>query len=250
MIRWLHGLPDLDGINMNTSLRCYCLTAAVLAGLVQAASAADIVGRITLKGTPPPEIPLPFDADCAKLHTHPETTHFYLVGPNSGLGDVFVYIKEGAKPTPPPSEPKILDQIGCEYVPYIFGIHTGQKLIVRNSDPGILHNVHVLPKPGSGNKEENQAQLKGQDLVLTFDHPEVLLHFKCDVHIWMHAYAGVLDHPYYAVTAKDGTYKIANVPPGKYVLEAYHRKAGKQTKEITLSDQNQTADFTFQVPAQ
>jgi hypothetical protein len=61
----------------------------------------------------------------------------------------------------------------------------------------------------------------------------------------MHAYAGVLDHPYFAVSGKDGTYKIANVPPGKYVLEVYHRKAGKQTKEITVADQNQTADVTF-----
>ena len=207
------------------------------------------MGKITLNGTPPTERVIPFDPTCAPFHKgQTVTTKFYQVGPGGALGDVFVYVKEGAKPTPPPAEPIVLDQLGCQYSPYIFGIHTGQKLIIKNSDPGILHNVHVVPDAKSGNTEYNQAQLKGQDLVKTFDKPEVLLHFKCDVHDWMHCYAGVLDHPYYCVSAKDGTYKIANLPPGKYVIEAYHRKAGKQTKEITISDQNQTADFTFEVP--
>lgn len=249
MIPCLHGLPDLDGMNMNSNLLRCCFTAAALVGLAQAASAADIAGKITLKGAPPAEIPIPFDPSCGKFHITKVTTKFFLVSPDGGLGDVFVYIKEGAKPTPPPAEPKILDQVGCEYTPYIFGIQTGQKLIIKNSDPGILHNVHIMPSPDSGNKESNQAQLKGQELVKTFDKPEVFLHFKCDVHQWMHAYAGVLDHPYYAVSAKDGTYTITGVPPGKYVLEAYHRKAGRQTKEITVGDQKQTIDFTFDAPA-
>jgi hypothetical protein len=233
---------------MNSNIRCCCLTAAALIGLLKSASAADIVGKMTLKGTPPPEVTIPFDPSCGKFHDEKVTTKLYLVGSGGELGDVFVYIKEGAKPTPPPAEAKVLDQVGCIYTPYIFGLQTKQKLIVRNSDPGILHNVHVLPGSNSGNKEFNTAQLKGQDLVKTFDSPEVLLHFKCDVHTWMHAYAGILDHPYYAVSAKDGTFKIANVPPGKYVIEAYHRKAGKLTKEITIGDQNQTADFNFEVP--
>jgi hypothetical protein len=241
----------LSQISFHTKMNAYCcccLTAAALIGAIQTASAADIVGKITLKGTPPPEKPIVFpDASCGNLHKGPVTTKFYVVGPGGELGDVFVYIKEGAKPTPPPAEPVVLDQVGCLYTPYIFGIHTGQKLIIRNSDPNILHNVHILPAPGL-NKESNQAQMKGQDLTKTFDKPEVLLHFQCDVHQWMHAYAGVVDHPYYSVSAKDGSFKLANVPPGKYVVEAYHRKAGKQTKEITVSDKNETIDFTFEVP--
>ena len=238
-------------IKMKMNVHYCCLTAAVLTALIQTATAADIAGKITLKGTPPAEVPIPFDPSCGKFHTQKATTQFYVVGPGGELADVFVYIKEGAKPTPPAADlkPAELDQVGCIYAPYIFGLQTGQKLVIKNSDPGILHNVHVIPDAKSGNKESNQAQLKGQELVKTFDSPEVLLHFKCDVHNWMHAYAGVVNHPYFAVSAKDGTYKIANVPPGKYVVEAYHRKGGKLTKEITVSDQTQTADFGFEVPA-
>jgi hypothetical protein len=234
---------------MNNELRCCCLTVAAVAGLIPIASAADISGKITLKGTPPAEVVIPFDPSCGKFHTEKTTTHHYLVGPAGELGDVFVYIKEGAKPAAPPSESVVLDQTGCLYSPFIFGLQAKQKLVIKNSDPGILHNVHVMPDARSGNKESNQAQLKGQDLVKTFDNPEVFLHFKCDVHQWMHSYAGVVDNPYYAVSAKDGTFKISNVPPGKYVIEAYHRKAGKLTKDVTISDQSQAADFTFEVPA-
>jgi hypothetical protein len=233
---------------MKIDTRCCCLTAAALTGFLQVASAADLTGKITLKGTPPPEVTIPFDPSCGKFHAEKVTTHLYLVGPGGEFGDVFVYVKEGAKPSAAPAEPVVLDQEGCLYSPYVFGLQTNQKLIIKNSDPGILHNVHVIPNPKSGNKESNQAQLKGQEIVKTFDNPEVLLHFKCDVHRWMHAYAGVVDNPYYSVSAKDGTFKIANLPPGKYVIEAYHRKAGRQTKEITVTDQNQTLDFTFEVP--
>jgi hypothetical protein len=238
-------------ITMKNYTRSCCLTVAVLSGLLQTASAADIAGKITFKGTAPAEVPIPFDPSCGKLNASKATTRHFVVGPGGELADVFVYIKEGAKPVAPAANaaPVVLDQVGCIYTPYIFGVQTKQKLVVKNSDAGILHNVHVVPDGKSGNKESNQAQLKGQDLVKTFDSPEILLHFKCDVHNWMHAYAGVLDHPYFAVSQKDGTYKIGNVPPGKYVIEAYHRKSGKQTKEITVADQNQTADFTFEPAA-
>jgi hypothetical protein len=128
------------------------------------------------------------------------------------------------------------------------GLQTKQKLLVRNSDP-VLHNVHPTPDPKLGNKEANRAQVpKSPDLVFTFDNPEVLLRFKCDVHPWMFAYAGVLEHPYYAVTGKDGSFKIANVPPGTYTIEAFHRKSGKATQKVTVGTESQKADFTFEVP--
>ena len=64
----------------------------------------------------------------------------------------------------------------------------------------------------------------------------------------MFAYVTVVDSPYFAVTGKDGTFKIANVPPGTYTLEAAHRKAGKVTKQVEVKDANVTVDFTLEVP--
>jgi hypothetical protein len=100
----------------------------------------------------------------------------------------------------------------------------------------------------SGNKEENKAQMpKSADLMFTFDNPEPFLKFSCQVHPTMFAYVSVFDHPYFAVTGKDGSFKIANVPPGKYTIEAYHRKAAPTgspvTKQIEVKDQTVTADL-------
>ncbi|RMF21614.1 MAG: carboxypeptidase regulatory-like domain-containing protein, partial [Deltaproteobacteria bacterium] len=56
----------------------------------------------------------------------------------------------------------------------------------------------------------------------------------------------VLKHPFYAVSAADGTFSIDGVPPGTYTLEAWHERFGTRTATVTVSDgQAATADFTF-----
>ncbi|MDX1950971.1 MAG: carboxypeptidase regulatory-like domain-containing protein [Verrucomicrobiota bacterium] len=221
---------------------------AALAATVQLASAADIIGKVTLKGTPPPEKELPLDPNCGKLHTTKPKTRFYVTGENNGLADVFVYIKDGltGKTFEVPTEAALLDQKNCEYLPYVMGLQTNQKLLVRNSDP-LLHNVHPTPTV-AGNKEKNLAQMpKSKDLEFTFPSPEIFVRYKCDVHPWMFAYVGVLEHPFYAVSDKDGNFKIANVPPGDYTVEAYHRKGGKVTQQVKVENATKTADFTVEV---
>ena len=119
---------------------------------------------------------------------------------------------------------------------------------MKNSDP-VLHNIHPTPAV-AGNKEENKAQMpNGPDLTFAFEKPETFLKFACNVHPWMFAYASVFDHPYFAVTGKDGTFKISNVPPGKYTIEANHRKGGVVTQEITV-DGDKKVDFTIELKAQ
>ena len=87
----------------------------------------------------------------------------------------------------------------------------------------------------------------GADLTYTFAKPEMFITFKCDVHPWMFAWVSVFDGPYYAITDKEGKFVIKNVPPGKYTLEANHRKLGVQTSDVEVTDSNVTADFTFEV---
>jgi hypothetical protein len=56
----------------------------------------------------------------------------------------------------------------------------------------------------------------------------------CDVHPWMRAYAVITDHPYFAVTGSDGSFTIADVPPGTYTLEAWHPELGLRATEVTV----------------
>ncbi len=221
------------------------IIAAAVVVAAQAATAADINGKITLKGTPPPEKELPLDANCGKMHTTKPKTKFYAVGANGELADVFISIKGlSGKSTGASAAAAVIDQKGCEYAPYVSAVQTGQKITVRNSDT-FLHNVHPMPAV-AGNKEQNKAQLPNVDLNFSFDNAETMLKFKCDVHPWMFAYVSVVDHPYFSVSGKDGTYKIANVPPGKYMIEATHRKGGVVTKEVEVKD-GVVVDFAVEV---
>ena len=212
-----------------------------LAAFLQVSSAADITGTVTLVGTPPPErpiTPLKEDPTCGKFYTGMPTTHFFVVGPNKELADVVVMLKGiSGKSTGASAPAVVIDQKGCLYEPQIAAIQTGQKVLIRNSDP-VLHNVHTLPAV-SGNKEDNQAQMQGSpDITMSFPAAENFLKFKCDVHPWMFAWVTVVDHPYFAVTGKNGTFKISNVPPGKYTISALHRKAAPNgvDKDVEVKD--------------
>lgn len=232
-------------------MKIQLLTTLTFVVSASAAFAGDISGRVVLKGTPPAEIKIDMAADpkCGAAHPEAVTTRHYLVGKDGGLANVFVYIKSGVegKTFPTPSETPTIDQIGCLYEPYVSGVMVNQKFKIKNSD-STLHNIHATPKL---NKEFNFAQpIKDQVNEKSFDKPEVVVRLKCDVHPWMFAYVGVLDHPYFAVTDKDGNFKISGVPDGKYTLEAYHVKAHMAnpgvSQEITVKGDTK-ADFTIEL---
>jgi plastocyanin len=215
--------------------------------------AADITGVITLKGTPPAESDLgptmtEASPDCAAMHDPAKmpTTHFYVVGPKGEFADVVVSLKNvTGKSTGASAPPVVLDQKGCIYSPGIFAVQTGQKIIVKNSDT-CVHNVHAIS--AAGNVEHNDVQMPGgADLTYTFDKPEAFLKFQCDVHPWMKSWVTVVDSPYFAVSDKNGKFTIKNVPPGKYTVEANHRKLGAQTQDIEIKDTDATVNFTFEV---
>ena len=206
------------------------LTIAALSTSAPFAFGGDVSGKITLKGTPKAEIDIDLGPECGKLNTSKPRTRHYVVGKDAGLANVFVYIKDAKKADPKGPAPT-LDQVGCIYEPFVMGVVAGQKFSIKNSDK-TFHNVHATPKEGKGNKEFNQAQPAGApDIEKSFDKPEVLVRMKCDVHPWMLAYIGVLEHPYFAVSDKDGNFKISGLPDGKYTIVAYHLKTHGATNE-------------------
>jgi plastocyanin len=236
--------------NMKAFLILLLITACAVAPV---ARAADIIGVITLKGTPPAEIPItPImdNPDCAAMYDgKTPTTHFYVVGPKGELADVVVSLKGVTGKSTGASQPSVLlDQKGCMYRPSILAVQTNQKIIVRNSDT-CIHNVHTTPTI-PGNPESNEVQMPGgADLTFTFPKPEMFLRFKCDVHPWMFAWVSVFDSPYFCVSDKEGKFVIKDVPPGKYTVEAAHRKLGDQTQDVEVADKDVTVNFTFNAPS-
>ena len=228
------------------------LIAALLASPLS--RAADIVGVVTLKGTPPSEkeiTPLEDDPTCGALHNEKPMTRFYVVGKNGELADAVVLLKDAngkditGKSTGASAPPAVLDQKGCLYVPTILAVQTGQKIVVKTSDP-CVHNIHCTPAV-AGNEEQNDVQMPGgADLAYTFPKQEMFLCFKCDVHPWMFAWVSVMDSPYFSVSDKEGKFVIKNVPPGKYTVVANHRKLGEQTQAVEVTDKDVTLNLTFE----
>ena len=214
---------------------------------VDPAAVADITGKVSFTGTKPAARTISMDAvpACANQHKGPIPVEDTVVNSNGTLKNVFVYVKSGlpARQWPVPSDPVVMDQKGCIYAPRVLGVMTGQDLVFTNNDPS-MHNVHPMPK---NNKEWNTSQApKGEKLVKQFDKEDIMVPFKCNVHPWMKAYVGVVSHPFFAVTAADGTFSLKGLPPGDYTLEAWHEKLGTQEIKVTVAAKDsKTADFSF-----
>ena len=219
------------------------------ASAVGATGTSTVSGMVTIEGMPPaPEtIRMNSDPVCVKVATMTET-EYYVVGDGGGLGNVFVYVKEGLTGSYPASgDTKVLDQQGCRYTPHVFGVQVGETFQIVNSDP-TLHNIHATPVV---NAEFNTGQpIQGMSMERAFDAVEVaadgspMVPFRCDVHGWMNAYVGVLDHPYFMTTGPDGGFDIGNLPAGSYVIEAWHEMLGVQTQNVTVGD-GATAEVSF-----
>jgi plastocyanin len=219
-------------------------TPAATAAVV--ADAATLGGVVKFEGAGPKMAPLQMGADpfCASQHPTPEPDEEVVLGPGGELANVIVYVKEVQGNFPPPQTAALLDQKGCKYIPHVTAVQVGQPIQIKNSD-ATLHNVHAMPEV---NSQFNEGQpVQGMVSTKKFDKAEVKpFRIKCDVHGWMKSYMAVLPHPYHSVSQMNGTFSIANLPPGNYTLVAWHEKFGQQEQQVTVAakEQKQVA-FTF-----
>ncbi|HEV7670413.1 MAG TPA: carboxypeptidase regulatory-like domain-containing protein [Thermoanaerobaculia bacterium] len=198
------------------------------------ADAGSVEGQVSYAG-PDPDVALPLTADptCAKLRTTPLESE-KIVGDGAGhLGNVFVYVKSGLPPRsyPAPTDKIEIDQLGCAYLPRVVGVRVGQPLVLKNSD-STIHNVFA--QAGANPQFNRGLPYAGMSFEKVFEAPQVMVTLKCNVHPWMTAYVGVLDHPYFAVTGPDGKFTIPNLPPGTYTLEAWHETLGVREAVVTV----------------
>ncbi len=201
-----------------------------------------ITGKVTYEGTPakPKAIDMSKEPSCAKQHTTPITTETVVTGPGNSLENVVVYISAGAPDDSAPSQPATFDQKGCQYIPHVLAFQVNQPLKVVNDDQ-TSHNIHPLAKI---NREWNKSQPPGTPPILDkYDKPE-FIPVKCNVHPWMHGTFAVLKNSHYAVSGNDGSFRLPNLPAGKYTVTAWHEAYGEQTQEVTISG-SEAKNITF-----
>jgi hypothetical protein len=195
---------------------------------------ATISGTVTYSGALPAPTKINARADAACAKEHPTEFDAGDVAVNDGkVENAFVWVKTGLEEYqfPPPAGALHIDQKGCMYHPRIFGARTGQELEFANSDP-TLHNIDAKPTKSSG---FNFVTPQGQKQARSIKKPEVMVKIGCDVHPWMRAYAGVLDHPFFQVTGRDGRYALRGLPPGAYTIGVWHERLGQSEQQIAIA---------------
>jgi Carboxypeptidase regulatory-like domain len=220
-------------------------------GAVAPAGGGTITGTVSFTGTPPanPTIDMSEEPACAQKHTGGARDPQVVVA-DGKLANVFVFVKGGlpaGRTFPVPTNAAVLDQDGCLYEPRNFGVMIGQPLEIKNSDP-VLHNIKAVPSKNRGFNISQPSQ--GMTTRRTFNTEEVGVPLECNVHGWMHASVNVLNHPFFATSGRDGTFRIQGLPAGTYEIEARHEKLGTRTASVTVPEGGTaTATITFAAAA-
>lgn len=199
------------------------------------ATTGTLAGTVRFGGAVPPMSPINFGSfvECASVHDAPVLTNDVLVH-DGRVENAIVWIRDGLgdRVFAVPETVVEIDQRGCIYAPRVVGVRVGQPILYKNSDR-TLHNVHG--KPEASSNWNFALSRPGSERTITVDRAEVGISVRCDLHPWMQGWLGAFDHPYFAVTGPDGAFSLPNVPPGTYVIAAWHERLGTTERTVTLA---------------
>jgi plastocyanin len=200
----------------------------------------SIRGIVAFAGVPPAPTSVEMYGDAACTRSHPGAVDVGDVRIRDGrVGGAFVYVEHGleGRVFELPMRPVTIAQRDCLYSPRVIGVQTGQPIEFINDDP-TLHNVHTQPRSSSG--ANFGMAVRGARRTLQIGRPEVMVVVRCDVHPWMRAFVGVLDHPYFAVSAEDGSFLLVDLPAGTYTVTVWHERLGTRSVQVTVKPRHES----------
>lgn len=211
-------------------LSCLLASAAFAYEETTVANGGAIKGVVTYNGAVPMRkiIPTKDQEVCGGVRDEPQV----VVGPGNKVMDAVVYLKEvpkGRKWVKPKKTSELANR-NCRFEPHVQVIPAGMSVSILNADP-VLHNTHGflikttvfnVAMPKEGMRVERPLRKPG------------MVRVECDAHGWMLAWIYVADNPYYAVTGKDGTFALNDVPPGNYTLVVWQEYTGSREMPVTV----------------
>jgi hypothetical protein len=233
----------MRGIAVSASLM---VAAAGLLGSTLTAQAYDAVsvtdggsikGKVVFNGTIPPKRKVVPTKDREVCGSGVREVDQIMVGGDKSVAEAVVYLKavEKGKAWPKLAKVPEIDNVKCDFNPHVMVMPAGD-LVVVNTDP-VLHNTKsfIDKIPIFNVALPNQGQRITRPIKKTG-----IMRVECDAHGWMLGWVYVADNPYYAITAKDGAFTIADVPPGSYTLVAWQEYTGPTETPITVKGKEPT----------
>jgi len=208
------------------------LTLTFALGMADSADAGGIVGDVKFTEAPPQLQPIRVTKDqdyCGE--TLPNET--YLIHASGGLKNVAVFIESAPAGKPADAQKEnFLYNDGCRYAPHVLAFQKGERLRVKSHDPK-LHIPHGYL--GARTVFNLSLPFKNTTIDATSKIRQPgMMKVVCDTHAWMLGFVHVFDHPFFAVTNEQGTFAIPDLPPGTYVLKAWHEDGGIKSQEIVV----------------
>lgn len=182
-----------------------------------------ITGRVVFHGSPPPMkmiIPTKDQEVCGGIREEPQV----ILSEDRGVQDAVVFLKVvgSGKPWDQSAKTPKLTNKNCDFVPHVQVVPVESDLEINTVDP-VLHATHgflgkrtvfSVTLPNQGDRVKRPLKKTG------------IVRVECDAHGWMLGWIYVADNPYSAVTGKDGSFTITDVPPGAYTLAVWQEYAG------------------------
>lgn len=223
--------------------RCFGAIALAIFGFTAACPAqdgyGDLTGQFVLDGAVPEPAKIvkkgdPTVKDAPVCAADDLLSDEVVIDPETkGIANIFVYLtsKDAKKLTLPAAlkESTVkeieFDQKGCRFIPHALFVRADQTVVAKSSD-AVAHNTHTYTVKNEA-KNFLVAPNDRKGIPVTFTDAEIVpMPVKCDIHPWMQANWLILDHPYAAVTDKQGKFKIAGLPAGEYSFRVWHERQG------------------------
>src|ERR1022692_1605154 len=131
---------------------------------------------------------------------------------------------QGDTALPPNHKHAVILQKDKAFSPHVLAIPVGSFVDFPNLDP-IFHNAF---SSYSGQIFDVGLYPPGTSRPVRFTREGVVRVF-CNIHSAMSAMIVVLATPYFAVTKRDGSFTLPDVPPGEYELRMVHERSSEAT---------------------
>jgi high-affinity iron transporter len=124
-----------------------------------------------------------------------------------------------------------INQHGLQFEPRVLLARVGQTIRFTNQDAE-FHNVHSL---NLRDYDFNRSMAPNVPAEFVPGKPG-LMKLVCDIHSHMRGYVVVTDSPWAKICKGGGVFRFAEVPPGHYILYAWHEMGEPLRREVEVKD--------------